>query len=165
MRVNRPCVFAVSATISMLAVPLCAQAPKAGLWDVTSTQTWQQSPFPQGMTPPGSDSHSKPVCVTQQQIDKYNGIVPQQQSHGCQITNVSKKSDGMTAEIDCSGMMTGKGTVEAIWSDSEHTRTKVHFVGTMHMGPNSKPVEWTNESAGVFKSSDCGSVKPLGTPQ
>ena len=112
--------------------------------------------------PMGSGQHTTQVCLTQQQIDKYGAIPPQTRS--CQVTNIVKKSDGMTAELECTGSMSGKGTVEATWIDSEHAKGKVHFTGELRMGPNTKPVEWTAESTSVFKSSDCGSVKPAPAP-
>ena len=109
-----------------------AQSPKAGLYEVTSKMTWQQSPFPAGMqAPPGSGGpHSAQVCVTQAQIEKYNG--PKPEAHGgCQVGNIQKHESGMTAEITCGAPMTGKGTVQTRWIDSGHSKSKVHFTGSM----------------------------------
>jgi hypothetical protein len=61
--------------------------------------------------------------------------------------------------------MSGKGTVAASWIDQEHTTSKVHFAGTLQAGPAPKPVEWTVESTSVFKSADCGGVKPYVAPE
>ena len=143
-----------------------AQARKPGLWEVTATQTWQQSPFPQALTGAvhgGANAvaggpHTTMVCLTQQQIDKYGAVVPP--TRGCQVTNVVKKGDGMTADLVCTGPMSGKGTLEAHVVDDEHAKGKVHFVGSIQAGPNTMPVEWTVESSSVFKSADCGNVKP-----
>lgn len=115
------------------------------------------------MPNPMGGPHTNQVCVTQQQIDKFGAIPPQTRGN-CQVTNVVKKSDGMTAELQCTGTMSGKGTVDAKWTDSEHAKTKVHFTGEMRMGPNAKPIEWTIDANSVFKSSDCGNVKPIATP-
>ncbi len=147
-----------------------AQGRKAGLWEVTSTQTWQQSPLPAGMPiPAGGNSpfaggtHTSQVCLTQQQLDKYGAIPPQTRGE-CQVTNVNKTANGMTAEMACSGRMSGKGNVESSWTDGEHAKSKVHFTGSIQLGPNSKPVEWTTTATSVFKGSDCGSVKPMVVP-
>ena len=43
----------------------------------------------------------------------------------------------------------------------EHATGKVHFVGSMQVGPNSKPIEWTTASSSIYKGIDCGSVKSL----
>jgi hypothetical protein len=147
-------------TVSFIAV---AQSPKAGLYEVTSKMTWQQSPFPAGMqAPPGSgEPHSSQVCVTQAQIDKYSGPKPQARG-GCEIHNIQKHEAGMTAEITCGAPMTGKGKVETNWVDSGHSKSKVHFNGSMQMGQDTKTIEWTVESDSTFKSADCGSVKPAG---
>ncbi len=139
---------------------------KAGLWEVTSSMTWQQSPMPPGMqAPPGSPfsgaPHTNLVCVTQAQIDQYGGPPPQ--THGnCQVTGFQMRPDGMNAAIACTGQVAGDGTVEGSWSDPDHARVKVHFTGTMTMGQNSRPIEWTMDMHSMFKSSDCGNIRPAG---
>jgi hypothetical protein len=49
-------------------------------------------------------------------------------------------------------------------AEPDHAKGKVHFTGTMQMGPNSRPIEWTSESTSVYKGPDCGSVQPLPMP-
>lgn len=167
-------------TIAGIAVGCClivaAAAPaqssrKAGLWEMTSTMTWQQSPMPAGMTMPaganspfGGGPHTTQVCVTQAMIDKYGTPPPQSRNNQCQMSNMQIKAGGMSADWVCSGMMAGKGSVEATFIDSDHTTTKVHFLGSMQMGPNSRPIEYTIQISSVFKSADCGSVKPIEMP-
>ena len=152
-----------------LAVIAWAQTTrKAGLWEITSTMTWQQSPMPPGMqAPPGSPFGGGPrtmqVCVTQAQIDKY-GAPPPQTRGDCQMTGIQIRPTGMSATMACTGRVVGSGSVEATFIDSEHTRSKVHFSGTMTMGPNSRPIEFSMESTSAFKSADCGSVQPIVTP-
>jgi len=145
-----------------MAVVVWAQTRRAGLWELTSTQTWQKSPFPPGANPAGVGPHTTKVCLTQKQIDKYGAIVPQ--SRGCQVTNIVKKANGMTADMVCTGAMSGKGTLESTLIDDSHAKGRVHFVGSIQAGPNHMPVEWTAESSSVFKSADCGDVKPLPGP-
>ena len=140
-----------------------AQTRKPGLWELTTSMTWQQSPLPPGMaagenSPFSGVPHTTQVCLTQQQIDKYGAILPT--TSGCSLTNLVKKSNSMTAEMVCTGKMSGKGTLESSWTDDDHAVGKIHFVGSMQMGPNSKPIEWTTASHSVFKGADCGSVKP-----
>jgi len=157
--------------LSLIAVAASASAQanrKPGLWDVTSTMTFQQSPLPPGMqAPPGSPFSGAPrttqVCVTQAMIDKYGGPSPAPQRGDCQVSNMSVKPTGMTASIACTGQMAGSGTVEATFIDPNSGQTKVHFTGTMQMGPRSAPVEWTMQSNSTFKGADCGSVKPVET--
>jgi hypothetical protein len=158
MRIHRT-VLVAGACVLALGIFAWAQTRKAGLWEATSTMTWQQAPFPAGMGPAGGP-HTTQVCVTQDQIDKY-GTVPPQTRGDCQVTNIVKKATGMTADMVCSGHVNGQGTIEASWTDDSHSTAKVHFTGAMQMGPNSKPVEWTVESTSVYKGADCGSVKPI----
>ena len=145
---------------------------KAGLWEMTSTMTWQKSPMPAGVSMPtggnspfGGGPHTTQVCLTQAMIDKYGAPPPQTRNNQCSVSNVVMKSDGMTADWICSGTMEGKGKVEASWTDSDHAKSKVHFIGSMQMGPNATPIEYTIESSSVFKGSDCGSVRPMQMPE
>jgi hypothetical protein len=41
------------------------------------------------------------------------------------------------------------------------SQTKVHFTGTMQMGPRSAPVGWTMQATSTYKGPDCGNVKPV----
>lgn len=159
MRMHRSLLVA-SACIVLLGVFAWAQSRKAGLYEVTATMTWQDSPFPGGMGP-GGGPHTNQVCVTQEQIDKY-GDVPPQTRGNCQITDVHKDAHHMSATMTCSAPMAGTGTIEATWVDENRSHSTVHFSGSMQMGPNSKPFSWTLDSTSVYKGADCGSVKPVG---
>lgn len=162
--------FRILMGLGIVAVSLAtwAQASrKPGLWEMQSTMTWQKSPLPPGMTmPPGASSpfgggaHTTQVCVTQEMIDKYGAPVPESRG-GCQVGNVQMKSSSMTADWNCTGMMAGKGTVESSWTDSNHATTKIHFTGSMQVGSNPTPIEYTIAATSTYKGADCGSVKPL----
>ena len=134
---------------------------KAGLWESTTAMTWQAAPMP-GM--PAMPSRTTQVCVTQEMIDRYGGNVPETRGT-CQVANVAMKPGGMTAEMVCTGQMSGKASIVSTWSDEEHASSSVHFTGEMAMAPGgAKPVEWTSKATSVFKSADCGSVKPMPMP-
>jgi Protein of unknown function (DUF3617) len=159
VRITFLCCFLVLATI------VWGQIRKAGLWELTTTTTWQQSPFPAG-SPATLDSspHTIQVCLTQEQIDKYGAIMPRA-GRGCQITNIVKKPGGMTGDMVCSGgAMTGKGSLEATSTDDEHAKGHIHFVGAVQIGQSSKPMEWSSVSTSFYKGADCGSVKPFPMP-
>lgn len=148
-----------------------AQGRKPGLWEMTSTFTWQQSPFPAGMTPPGGGNspfgggpRTTQVCLTQEIIDKYGAPVPQTRRGNCSLTNVNKTDHSMNAEMVCTGFMSGKGTVQSTWDDPDHAKGKVHFMGSIQSGQGSKPIEWTSETTSVYKNADCGDVKPVPIP-
>lgn len=143
---------------------------KPGLYDVNSTMTWQQSPLPPGVQMPaganspfGGGPHTSQVCVTQEMIDRYGGPTPQSRGD-CQVSNVNKTANGMTADYICTGHMNGTGKLEGSWNETGESHSKVHFTGTMQMGQRSAPIEWTLESTSTFKSADCGSVKPMAMP-
>jgi Protein of unknown function (DUF3617) len=146
-----------------------AQGRKPGLWEITSSLTLQQSPFPPGMQMPASSPlaagpHTSQACLTQAMIDKYGAPLPQSQAGDCSYANVNKTDHGMTADLMCTGRMTGKGTIETSWSDPEHAKSTAHFTGTVVGRNGTVPLEWTRESTSVFKSADCGDVKPVPMP-
>jgi hypothetical protein len=139
---------------------------KAGLWEITTTMTWQKSPFMSG-TGGGMASngtHAKQVCLTQQMIDEYGALLPQSRGN-CRVANKKMMLGGITADWVCTGNMPGTGALESTWSDLEHAKGKVHFVGIFQSGAETKPVEWTNETTLAFKSEDCGSVRPMALPE
>jgi hypothetical protein len=145
-----------------LTVFALAPTRKPGLWEATSAMTWQQSPMP-GM-PAAMPGRTTQVCVTQEMIEKYGGNIPETRGN-CQLSNVVMKPSGMTADLVCTGQMNGKATIATTWTDEEHASSTVHFTGEMSMGPGgAKPVEWTVKASSVFKSADCGSVKPIAMP-
>jgi hypothetical protein len=161
MRVDRLIAIAACGALALIA---WSQSPKAGLYEVTNRMTWQKSPFPDGMQAPAGSGglHTGQACITQAQIDKYNGPKPEANG-GCEVTHIQKLKNGMTAEISCSGSMKGKGSVKTKWTDSGHSNSKVHFTGEMQMGQNARAVEWTIESESAYKGPDCGSIKPSTT--
>src|SRR5580698_8731636 len=138
MRTNRVC-LALSCCLFLASVAGAQANRKPGLYDVTSTMTFQQSPLPPGMqAPPGSPFSGAPrttqVCVTQAMVDKYGGPSPAPQNRGadCQVTDVVVKDNGMTANISCTGQMTGTGTVESTWTEGGATTSStVHIKGTV----------------------------------
>jgi len=168
MRNTRTC-FTLGFCLLAMAVFAAAQASrKPGLWEMTSNMTWQQSPMPPGMTMPagannpfGGGPRTTQVCLTQAMIDKYGAPMPQSRNGDCQIQNVALRPTSMSADWVCSGRMAGRGTLESSWTIPDHAVGKVHFTGTMQMGPNSAPVEFTIESSSVYKGPDCGSVQPV----
>jgi len=139
---------------------------RAGLWELTTNMTWQQSPFmPGAVSGIGKGGkHSSLLCLTQEMIDKDGALLPQ--SHGeCRIENKVMRLGGITANWVCSGKINGTGTLETNWTDMEHATGKLHFTGTFLGGSQSYPIEWTTESSTVFKSADCGAVRPVEVPQ
>lgn len=158
----------LSCCLFALATLASAQSTrKPGLWETTSSMVFQQSPLPPGMqAPPGSPFSGAPrttqVCVTQAMIDKYGGPVPQPGRGDCQVTGILLQPTGMTATMACTGQMSGSGKVETTWAMGTSAQSKIHFTGTLQMGPRSAPVEWTMQATSTYKGPDCGSVKPVG---
>jgi hypothetical protein len=143
-----------------------AESRKAGLWQITTIMTWQKAP-----SIPGEEgsrlkggTHTTQVCLTQEMIDKYGALLPQSRGQ-CAIANKVIMHGSISADYMCSGMMSGKGALKSTWSDTAHETGTLHFVGTFQVGSEAQPIEWTTESTSVFKSADCGSVKPPALPR
>jgi len=145
---------------SLLTATLAAaQDRKPGLYEVTVT-TVTSAPAP-SIAP----SRTSGACLTQAMIDKYGAIVPENLSNICQLANVVKKPGGMTTDLVCSGPLTGKGTLEVNWTDSEHSTGAIHFSGSMHPRNKEIKIEWSATTKSTYKGPDCGALKPATTPK
>lgn len=109
-------------------------------------------------------THTTQVCLTQEMIEKYGALLPQSRGE-CTLANKVIKSGTITGDYLCTGLMSGKGDLVSTWTDVEHSRSSVHFVGTLRVGGDAQPIEWTTESTAVFKSNDCGGLLPPPLPQ
>lgn len=163
MRASRLWIPAGCGVVASALLLMAQPTQRPGLYETTSTMTWQQSPMPNGMQMPGSGPHTVQVCITQEMIDKYGGPTPQTRGN-CHMENVNKSANSMTADWVCTGPMAGKGTVNSSWTADGKATSKVHFTGNMQMGPQSKTIEYTVESTSVYKGPNCGSVKPIPMP-
>jgi hypothetical protein len=159
--------------LGAISIAALAQAmSKPGLWEMTSTLTWQKTPMPPGVTlPPGMANPFAPstrttaVCMTQEMIDKFGApFAYSQGQENCTVANIVRKPTGLTAEMTCSGVINGHETIASSWPDGNTAHGTAHFAGTMQMGASTAPVEYTVESTSTYKSADCGSVKPLPLP-
>ncbi len=161
--------------VCLLALSMGALAQvmgKPGLWDMTSTLTWQKTPMPPGITLPAGiqspfapTTHTSQVCMTQQMIDKFGApFAYSQGQENCTVTNIVRKPSSLTAEMTCTGRISGKTTIESSWPDGNTAHGTAHFVGAMQMGNSALPVEYTVESTSTYKGADCGDVKPMQLP-
>lgn len=146
-------------------IPSSAATRKAGLWEMTTTTTWQRSP-----SIPGSSNdtlkggtHTSQVCLTQEMIDQYGALLPQSRGQ-CSIANKVLLPGTITADWVCTGTMSGKGALESKWADTEHATGTVHFIGTFLVGSEAQPIEWTTDSTATFKGPSCGGIKPPNLP-
>jgi len=133
---------------------------KAGLWEATTTMSFNGQQMPQApQLPPGTQlppgvhmppgmggPHTTQVCVTQEMVDKYGGGYSAPPRGDCTMTSHSLTATGMKATISCTG-------------------TKMHMSGTSQ-GQNgqSRPVNMDMDIKSVYKGPDCGSVKPVQMP-
>jgi hypothetical protein len=132
-----------------LAAVAWAQSRKPGLWTITTILTTSAGP----MAP-----HSTDVCITQELLDRFGAPLPKLNGD-CRVTRLDKQASSVSAEMVCTGATVGKATMQSTWS-GDHATGSIHFVGTVP-----RPTEWTSNSTSVFKSADCGSVKPFPMPE
>jgi hypothetical protein len=171
MRKTRIWITMVCCSLAVVLIAWAQANIKPGLWEMTSSMTWQKSPMPAGMTmPPGMKSPfagtttTTQACLTQAMIDKNGAVVPPANGD-CKMSNVVIKPSSMTADMVCTGMMNARATLESSWAEGNIARGKMHFVGTMAAGQSSLPIEYTIEFKSVYKGADCGSVKPPPMPK
>src|SRR5580698_6607674 len=110
----------------LLAAVLAASAQdrKPGLYEVTLTTTTVSPARKESGTQGVHPVRHIQTCLSQQMLDQYGAIVPEHLANVCQLTNVVKNPHGMTADMVCSGHLTGKGTIVVNWIDSEHSKGK-----------------------------------------
>ena len=144
------------------------EAHKTGLWEVTTKTVIQQSGDVEGRLngnqPGGSGSMgSLPVCYSSDLINHY-GIALPPSLRDCELSNVIDKPDSFRADLSCKGTYNGKGSVETTWTDEDHVTGKVHFTSKTR---DAQPmmIRWNQDLTAVFKSADCGNVKPRVIPQ
>jgi hypothetical protein len=150
--------FVFSAAVTAVAQE--KEAPKhtgkAGLWEVTTTMTWQKAPAVRTGVhggPPAAGSHTTSVCLTQAMVDA-GALLPQSRGE-CYIQNKVVKPGSLTANYVCTGKMKGMGSLESNIPDLEHVNGSIHFVGTLLVDQHSEPIEWTATSNALFKSAQC----------
>ena len=128
---------------------------KPGLWEITTTTTWQKAPVTPGTPggPPRGGTHTAQFCLTQEMIDA-GALLPQSRG-SCHIQDKTVKPGSVLALYVCSGKMNGKGLIETTFSDLEHAHGSIHFEGTFDVAAHAKPIEWTTISTSTFKSAQC----------
>lgn len=163
-------VFGYWLLIGLVAIGTQARAQenqKAGLWLVANSTRIQQP----GEAPGNSNGVGRsaiagdglPVCLTPELIDRYGVILPPSLKD-CELTHVQRTDGSFKADMTCKGGYNGFGSVESTWTDPGHVIGKIHFVSKTGEATNARALAWTQESTAVFKSSDCGGVKPRKIP-
>ena len=148
------------------------QTRKAGLWLIaTSTEIQQQGETSGNFvargnsTAPAAPDGGVPVCLTQEMIDNYGVILPPSLKD-CELSKVQNTADSFKADMTCKGGYNGFGSIESTWKDPDHVAGKIRFVSKSRetSDNNGRSMTWTQESTAVFKSSECGAVRPRKMP-
>lgn len=166
--------FAVLAGIcAIAAIPAVAIAShgKAGLWTVTSNMNMQMAGMAQmpqmspeqmermrsmGVQMPQMGPHGMTTttqhCMTAAEV---NSDAPPPSHNGeCQPSNVHIQGTTMTADMICSGEMTGTGHMTVTYDNPEHYSGRMDFSGTAH----GQHTSMTDNFEGKWMSADCGRV-------
>lgn len=142
---------------------------KAGLWMVSaSTSIQQKDETPESFKSRAKNEQSPaqsgvPECLTKEIIDGYGVILPPSLK-SCELYNVLKTTDSFKADMTCKGSFNGFGAVESNWTDPDHVVGKVRFVSKTGGNDSARALVWTEEASAVFKSEECGAVKPRPLP-
>ncbi len=145
-------------------------ARKSGLWMIASTTRILQPGETAGnFVARGDGSNGQaspgglPTCLTPELIHKYGVILPPSLKD-CELSNVLETTESFKADLTCKGGYNGFGSVESTWTDEDHVVGKIRFVSKTRESDNARFSTWTQESTAVFKSADCGEVKPRRIP-
>jgi hypothetical protein len=132
------------AALAVSAVPAIAGHGKAGLWDVTVSMTMSGMPGMPDMSklPPEAQAAMKANgvtmngntmtvqhCMTQAEVDA-NGPPPMRSMKECQMANVQTGASSYSADMTCSGKMTGTGHIQVSFDSPEHYAGKVTITGS-----------------------------------
>jgi hypothetical protein len=145
------------------------ETKKAGLWLVAnSTEIQQQGETSGNFVARGNKNslaaeNGLPVCLTQELVDNYGVILPPSLKD-CELSKVVKTANSFKADMSCKGGYNGFGSVESTWTDADHVVGKIRFVSRTKESKEGREMMWTQESSAVFKSAECGSVKPRKVP-
>ena len=152
-----------------IAASWAQETKKAGLWLIaTSTRIQQPGDTPGNFVAGGNGAKADPnsglpVCLTRQLVDNYGVILPPSLKD-CELSNVRQSASSFKADMTCKGGYNGFGSVESTWTDPDHVVGKVRFVSKTRETTDTRALTWTQESTAIFKSSDCGEVKPRRIP-
>jgi len=145
------------------------QSHKAGLWlVVTTTHIQQEDEAPGHFEQRGKDEKPSaergvPVCLTREMIDYYGVILPPSLK-SCEMYNVEQTANSFKGNMSCKGSYNGVGEVESQWTDENHVSGRIRFVSKTGTSQDADIMAWTQDVTAVFKSSDCGAVKPRPMP-
>jgi len=155
------------AAVALVAAPALAGHGKAGLWDVTVTTNAGGAAMPdmsklspeaqammraRGMTMNG---HTITVqhCMTQSEVDANNPPAMRNQKE-CKIANSRISGNAFSADMTCSGEMTGTGHMEVTYDSPEHYAGKSTMSGTV----NGHPMSTSTTFEGRWVGADCKGV-------
>jgi hypothetical protein len=166
---QKPTQWIAALCVLAAGVSSAQQSPRAGLWLISTTTRIQQqgeSPADFSASPQGQSSPQPaalPVCLSQEIVDKFGVILPPS-LRDCELSNVVQAADNFHADMTCKGSYNGVGSVESSWADGDHVNGKIRFVSRSGESGKGRQMTWAQESTAVFKSSDCGDVKPRKIP-
>jgi hypothetical protein len=145
-----------------LAAPGAALAAhgKAGLWKITTTMGGLETALPpearaqmkaHGISMPNLNTMTTEHCMTPQEVATDQ---PPPMEKGCQVLNVTHSGGHFSADLKCTGRMTGHGHFEVTYDSPEH------YAGhaTMQTSAGSHEMNLTDSFEGRWIKADCGSV-------
>lgn len=156
------------AALTIVAAPAIAGHGKAGLWDVTVTMDMSGMPGMPDMSklPPEAQAAMRAQgvtmnggtmtvqhCMTQAEVDA-NGPPPMRNQKECKMANMQTGPNSFSADMTCSGEMTGAGHIQVSFDSPEHYAGKTSIAGTA----DGHPFTNTTSFEGRWVSADCKGI-------
>jgi hypothetical protein len=163
---NKPVCLCGAALIFAAGTMSASAAMKPGLWDYSTTMNMANAPqIPpealaamqaRGIQIPGMGAPIKSqICLTPAQAARN---APPTGRAGCTNQNVKQTGNTVSGDIVCNAPdMQATGHFDATFVSDGELRTKMTMKGTSA----GRPMDMAMETQGVWRATDCGTVKPF----
>jgi hypothetical protein len=157
----------VAGLVLIAASTASASQGKPGLWEFTTTMNFAeggpQIPPEQlekmkqmGINLPFGKPVTTQVCVTPQMASREEPMTPSRPQDQCQMKNMNKSSNSVSADLVCSGENKGDGHFQVNYASNAAYSGSMDFKGMSKRGPVSMHTDFN----GKWVADDCGNVKP-----
>ena len=140
----------------LLALPaapsFAADGPKPGLWEYTTKTEIPGMPFPM---PPVKFQR----CMTQEDSDKANFSQKPDDKNDCEISNLKRKSDGVSYDVTCKGKHPASGHYDFTYSNTARNGNSISNVDFKRDTSCVASNEWPPNSKKLAFTLTCSSFK------
>lgn len=146
---------------------------RPGLWQTTlSTKLTQGAPAisPEqlekmrqlGISLPSQKAATVRICITPEMAARDDFPKPMRPEDHCRIESNAQTGSEIDATFTCTGDTKGQGSVKVKYDSDTSYAGDIRFTGTSKIG---RPIAFLSQFSGKWLSADCGSAKPVASPE